>query len=66
MCRSVGAQKEIWKGPFVWLEMNSVIVFFSEEEANNYEVTPGIQAKYMFHLLGGAIKDKGSRLVALN
>ena len=42
VCRSIGGQKETWKGPFVWLEMNSVIVFFSEEEANNYEVTPGI------------------------
>ena len=41
-------------------------MFFSQEEANNYEVTPGIQAKYMFYLLCGAIKDKGSRLVALN
>jgi len=63
--RSLVSTVDKWKGPFVWLEMNNAVVFFSEEEANNYEVTPGIQAKYVFHLLGGAIKD-GTRLVATN
>ena len=41
-------------------------MFFSEEEASDFEIEQSNQAKYNFHLLGGVIIDGGKRLATLN
>ena len=57
--------KNNWKGPYIWMELNNILLFNDEESAKKHEITTNSAATYTFHYCGIKVEKYSNKIVSM-